>query len=89
MYTAGVEIAETGGSIANLLFSLTIIFCGYVLVLSNAYLLPWTNPVQSFSIARRNAPLLDLHVSSLAFHLSGQRNDVHRLSKPKDHMLRR
>jgi len=28
MIIAGIELAETGGMIANLLFGLTIIFCG-------------------------------------------------------------
>lgn len=30
MVIAGIELAETGGNIANLLFSLCLIFCGYV-----------------------------------------------------------
>jgi hypothetical protein len=34
MVIAGIEVAETGGTIANLMFSLTLIFCGY------AYLQP-------------------------------------------------
>lgn len=29
MVIAGIEVAETGGMLANLMFSLTIIFCGY------------------------------------------------------------
>jgi ATP-binding cassette subfamily G (WHITE) protein 2 (PDR) len=33
MIIAGIEVAETGGNLANLLFSLTLIFCGYVQVL--------------------------------------------------------
>ena len=34
MVIAGVEQAETGGNIAQLMFSLCLIFCGYVLTLS-------------------------------------------------------
>ena len=30
MVIAGIETAETGGNIANLLFSLSLVFCGYV-----------------------------------------------------------
>jgi ABC-type multidrug transport system permease subunit len=33
MVIAGIETAELGGNIANLLFTLTLIFCGYVIVI--------------------------------------------------------
>jgi len=37
---AGVETAENAGNIANLMFSLCLIFCGYV---SSSYLFPMIN----------------------------------------------
>lgn len=33
MVVAGIETAETAGNIAQLLFSLTLIFCGYLYIL--------------------------------------------------------
>lgn len=39
MVAAGVETAEAAGNIANLMFSLTLIFCGYVKPFSHPYLL--------------------------------------------------
>jgi ATP-binding cassette subfamily G (WHITE) protein 2 (PDR) len=94
MVIAGVETAEAAGNITNLMFSLTLIFCGYVNLPS--YISPkpthqlqkvYTNmKPQRPGNPRRPSRLLDLYVSGFSPQLSSFGHVVSR-SRQLAHLL--
>lgn len=80
MIIAGVETAEGAGAIINLLFSLSLIFCGYVTWLHPHVSLAHglTDRFQCACNTRSSARLLDIHVPCFSPHLFCIRRTIRR-----------
>ena len=95
MVIAGIETAEAAGNITNLLFSLSLIFCGYVKSISPPLPNPSTNfreprltcLLQRLSNAYGPPRLLDIHVPCLPFHVPSLGHVISR-SRQRAHHLR-
>ncbi len=75
MVQAGVDLAEIGGNYANLLFMISLIFCGSVKLFS--LLSSWlTVGNQSSRGPERSPRLLGLHVPRFSVHLPRQRYPI-------------
>ena len=75
MIIAGMENAETAANIAQLMFSLTLIFCGYVLrSQSRSFQNPANFDPQSTCNAGNASRLLDLPLSFITIYVSCQLN---------------
>lgn len=68
MVVAGMDSSETAGNVAQLLFSLTLIFCGSVVFLHLSR--SQTNYAQCPRWSCHPSRLLDFHVSRFPFHVS-------------------
>ena len=100
MVIAGIETAEAAGNITNLLFSLSLIFCGYVKSSRQppSYLLPPHDPstisekpiltliYQRPSNTYRSPRFLDIHVPHLPLYLPSLRHLIRR-SRQRAHLL--
>lgn len=95
MIIAGIEHAETGSNIAQLLFSMCLIFNGYVFVFllaSSATCLIWkvhiTNDCKQHTSDPGSAPtVLDLHVPRVAIYLPRVGGSVDGISRYCDGVL--
>jgi hypothetical protein len=86
MVIAGIEQAETGGNIAQLLFSLCLIFNGYVN--QSGWSPQLTDPLQRPRDPRRSPRLLDLHVPRVAIYLPRLGHVNHRRGQCRRQMHR-
>ena len=79
--TAGIETAESAGNVVNLLFSLCLIFNGYVIspLLSRRGILTLQSQSPRFPLCP--PPVLDIHVPRVPLHLPGLRHALNRSSQ--------
>ena len=82
MIIAGIEQPETGGNIAQLLFSMCLIFNGFVIHPTPLFMLPANKtPIQSPRLPRETPRLLDLHVPRQSVYLPRFSGPLNRRSR--------